>query len=422
MSHKPSTIRPSVIIAGAGVGGLTLGALLEQIDIPYQIHERAKEIRPLGSAISLGANILPVFQQLGLYEDLKSLSQPYGVFHVYNADMSSIGSISSDFQKAATGYDLFLVPRPELYELLLRKIPAHKIKLGSNVLHIEEKESKVIVHCSDDAKYEADILVGADGAYSAVRQSLYKLMDEKGILPKEDLKGLNDCHIAMVGVAKTSNPDKYPQLSEGRTNFHQVVGENGRDWYVINTSKDEICWGIGIKIPESEIEAQQFRNSEWGPEGIDTMANEFRDSLCPIGGTMGEIFDATPKHLTSKVFLSEKNFETWFHGRTVLLGDGAVMAMQDAVVLANGLYRLTDESLESITTVFEDYYKIHHPDAEQRIKNGRHATKIMNGQTWQAKLTRYVTLNLIPEWLLKRLYKKEHAYRPQIAWLPAITA
>lgn len=37
---------------------------------------------------------------------------------------------------------------------------------------------------------------------------------------------------------------------------------------------------------------------------------------------MGEIMDDTPKELISKVFLEEKVFKTWYHGRTVLIGDG----------------------------------------------------------------------------------------------------
>ncbi|KAF9100049.1 hypothetical protein BGX27_000493 [Mortierella sp. AM989] len=429
-----STEKPSVIISGAGIGGLMLGALLEQIDIPYHIHERAKEIRPLGSAISLGGNILPVFEQLGLLDDIKRICQPYAAVQMYSADMKNIGAIHVEAHKEVTGYDFYFVARPKLYELLLQKVPAHKITLGSKVLRVEESQDKVIVHCSNNAKHEADILVGADGAYSAVRQSLYKSMDEKGTLPKKDLESLDIWHIAMVGVAKPPNPEKYPGLSEGRTRFHQVVGEGKRDWYVINTSKDEICWGIGLRVANSEAEVQHCQASEcseWGPEGIDAMANEFRDLECPLGGTMGEIFDATPKRLISKVCLAEKNFQTWFHGRTVLIGDachkmlpgagqGALMAMQDAVVLANGLYRLVDKSSAGITAVFEDYYRLHHPDAEQRIKNGEHTTELMSGKSWTYQFIRYAYFNFMPYWLLKHLFKKEYGYRPQIAWLPRV--
>lgn len=41
--------RPEVIIVGAGLGGLLLGQLLEQIDVPYHIFERAESVKPLGT-------------------------------------------------------------------------------------------------------------------------------------------------------------------------------------------------------------------------------------------------------------------------------------------------------------------------------------------------------------------------------------
>lgn len=56
------------------------------------------------------------------------------------------------------------------------------------------------------------------------------------------------------------------------------------------------------------------------------MINEFRDRVCPLGGTMGDLIDDTPKDLISKVFIEEKMFKTWFHGRTVLLGDGTLLS------------------------------------------------------------------------------------------------
>lgn len=57
------------------------------------------------------------------------------------------------------------------------------------------------------------------------------------------------------------------------------------------------------------------------------MMNEFRHFASPFGGTMGELMDATSSDLISKVFLEYKMFETWFHGRTVLIGDGKIVVV-----------------------------------------------------------------------------------------------
>lgn len=70
-----------------------------------------------------------------------------------------------------------------------------------------------------------------------------------------------------------------------------------------------------------------FRNSEWGPEAADAMCKEVRHFKIPGGKddkvlTIGDLIDRTPKGMISKVMLEEKVFDTWYGGRTVLLGDG----------------------------------------------------------------------------------------------------
>ncbi|KAF9351037.1 hypothetical protein BGX26_010865, partial [Mortierella sp. AD094] len=77
MSDPVDTPIPTVLIVGAGLGGLMLGAILESADISYHILERATETRPLGSAIALSGNILPAFEQLGIYEELRNASLPH---------------------------------------------------------------------------------------------------------------------------------------------------------------------------------------------------------------------------------------------------------------------------------------------------------------------------------------------------------
>lgn len=73
---------------------------------------------------------------------------------------------------------------------------------------------------------------------------------------------------------------------------------------------------------------QRFRhseNSEWGPHAAQTMCDQTRDFPIPFGNgklTLGDMYDRTPKDKISKVMLEEKIFKTWYHGRTVLLGDG----------------------------------------------------------------------------------------------------
>ncbi|KAF9150796.1 hypothetical protein BGX20_005593 [Mortierella sp. AD010] len=381
MSEPVDAPIPTVIIVGAGLGGLMLGAILETANISYHILERASELRPLGSAIAMSGNIFPAFEQLGIYEELKSVSLPHISIDLYDTKLNALGSVYSREHNIVTGYGSLITVRPKLYDILRRKIPACKINMGKKVLRTKEHDNKVTVYCSDNTEYECRIIVGADGAYSAVRQNMYKKLEEQGRLPPVDNEAFSISYITMVGVSKPTNPEKYPQLAEKyRTYFPVIIGDNN----------DSISWGVQIQIPENKAKDLHFRNSEWGPESVEEMLGQFQDFPCAFGGTMKEIMNATPKDLISKVFLEQKVFQTWYNGRSVLIGDachkllpgagqGAVMAMKDAVVLANCIYNMRDLSDESIKTAFSNYYRQRYPEAESMMKASSAFTKMMSG-------------------------------------------
>ncbi|KAF9947698.1 hypothetical protein BGZ65_008614, partial [Modicella reniformis] len=312
-----------VIIVGAGIGGLVLGQLLEQIDVPYHIFERATTIKPLGAAMSLGASVLPIFEQLGLLEEFKKICLP-----CYNADMCNdktekLGCLDMKGLDKLLGSQNLIFARPQLFDLLLSRIPTHKISLGKKVLRTVEKEGRVRVHFSDNTTHEADILVGADGVYSSVRQSLFKHLDRQGVLPKSDMETFAVASINMVGVTIPEDPSKYPQLKDNFSHFSVVIGgSGGRSWGVTNAPGNQICWSLITQLSESDARSMQFRNSEWGPESLESMYKEYENTLCPWGGTMGEVMKGTPKDRISKVFIEEKLFKTWYGGRTMLLGAG----------------------------------------------------------------------------------------------------
>ncbi len=83
-----------------------------------------------------------------------------------------------------------------------------------------------------------------------------------------------------------------------------------------------MCWAIISQLDAKEAKCTTFKNSEWGPESNAAMIKECYDFPSPLGGTMGDLIDATPPSMISKVALEDKLFETWTHGRTVLIGDG----------------------------------------------------------------------------------------------------
>lgn len=99
----------------------------------------------------------------------------------------------------------------------------------------------------------------------------------------------------------------------------------------MTTKKNTVCWSvIHFLNNETSRADNSFRNSDWGPEAAEAMCKQVRNFKVPNGkdgkpSTLGEFIDRTPKHLIGKVMLEEKIFETWYGGRAVLIGDGALL-------------------------------------------------------------------------------------------------
>lgn len=81
-----------------------------------------------------------------------------------------------------------------------------------------------MVRCSDNSSYYGDILVGADGAYSAVRQNLFKELKEENKLPSCDDVSLPFSCVCLVGQTVPLDPEEFPHLKEELCQFNCVLG------------------------------------------------------------------------------------------------------------------------------------------------------------------------------------------------------
>ncbi|KAG0199308.1 hypothetical protein BGX33_011733 [Mortierella sp. NVP41] len=339
-SSKNNNNKPRVLIVGAGLGGLFLGALLERIDVPYTIFERTSTIKPLGSALSVGPPVLAMFEQLGMIDEIKRIGKRFTHVMDYSVDLKHVSPKSYIELEALTGYPQYIVSRPALHEILLKQIPSHKILLNKQIVIISETDDKVTIQATDDTVYEGELLVGADGAYSAVRQQLYAFLKKEGKLPEADHEELPFNCTCLVGQTTPLDPEEYPQL---KLPLCQFLATQGLDvapysWVVFTTAQNTICWMVAHQLYETmnkttlEQQAKDTGNPEWGAFAVQSTCDDTRSLLVPINDnkgnplTVGDLYEKTPKEGISKVMLEEKVFETWYHGRTVLIGDGEARA------------------------------------------------------------------------------------------------
>ncbi|KAF9187719.1 hypothetical protein BGZ50_001780 [Haplosporangium sp. Z 11] len=376
--------------------------------------------------MSINVNILPVFEQLGLYDELMKISFISPGMHVYNENMKKIAYRGNEGIKELVGYDYVVFSRPRLYDLLLQQLPQEKVHFGKKVLSVKHPSTGgIAITCSDNSSYFGDILVGADGAYSAVRQSLYRNLEETKELPFKDSQGLKIGYMTMVGTTDPLDDATYEHLKDNFTHFSFIIGKGKPyTWSTFTVPGKCICWGVQMQLTAASAEDRSFRNTEWGSEGNEAMIKEIYNFVTPYG-PLGQFIDKTPRDRISRVFLEEKMFETWHHGRAVLIGDaahkmlpsagqGAVNAMQDAVILANCIYDIAnDASSENVTSAFEDFKTQRYPHVQQQFD----ASKIM-AKTWGERVLRHIVFGYLPQSILHRDTIKAAAYRPQCNYLP----
>ncbi|KAF9123106.1 hypothetical protein BGW39_009254 [Mortierella sp. 14UC] len=439
-TERNSNGQPTVLIVGAGLGGLMLGALLEKADIPYTIFERTAQVKPLGSALLVGPNMMPLFAQLGIEEEFIALGRPTPKITVNREGGPPLYIVSSLPQVKYTGYYSYIVARPLFYDLMLKQVPAHKIHFNKRVLTISDKEDRVKIQTSDNCVYEGDILVGADGAYSAVRQRMYEALKQEGRLPKSDQEDLPFHSTCLVGQTEPIDLKDFPEFQEPLCSFYNTMGKNSpHTWVVFATAQKTLCYMVIHHLDKASSKAAEehrFResdNAQWGPHAAQAMVDETRHFPLAIGTkkmTMGDLYDITPKDRISKVMLEEKVFQTWHSGRIVLLGDachklnpsgghGAITAMHDAIAIANHVYALpAHASTKEIEKSFEEYRNERIVPVTESYNTSKSFSKIM-----ERGIVGMISLFLfknIPLWLLNIIYKRQVLTRPQAGFLEEV--
>ncbi|KAF9097163.1 hypothetical protein BGX23_009652 [Mortierella sp. AD031] len=438
MSDKRNESKPTVLIVGAGLGGLLLGALLEKADIPYVIFERAKTVKTLGSALLISPSMMPVLDQLGVLEEFMALGKPTMECTI-SRESTKLFVIPYHSQVEYTGYYSYIISRPLFVELLLKLVPPHKILYGKRALIIKEEDDKVNIQTADNCIYEGDILVGADGAYSAVRQRLYERLKKEGKLPDSDQEELpfnSTCLFGQTGIVDYAD---FPEFQKPVVSFYSQMGDHQPYTYaVFATSQSTMCWMVIHHLDKKAgkaAEEHRFReseNSQWGSYAAHTMCDETRHLPLSIGTkkvTMGDIYDWTPKDEISKAMLEEKVFHTWYSGRTVLLGDachklnpagaqGAITAMQDAIAIANLLYALPSNTSKEVEKAFAEYRAERYEPAVDAFYSSKGLATYSEGGVL-GSIALFI-MGRLPSWVINLATRKMILHRSQVGFRPMI--
>lgn len=162
-----------VVVVGAGLGGLAVAIALRRQGANVQIYEKARELRPVGAGLSLAPNGLKALEAINP-DIVRTLMEKGRQTHCVNLRKSTgelIAKISPNFM------DKYKWPMLNIRWSCLQKtlegfLAPDSINLSNRLVGFEQKGNKVEVYFENGGTVTADLLIGADGIHSKVREIL----------------------------------------------------------------------------------------------------------------------------------------------------------------------------------------------------------------------------------------------------------
>ncbi len=166
----------SILIAGGGVGGLTLALSLHQAGIACRVFEAAPEIRSLGVGINLLSHAMRELTELGLLDALRAVAVETREVCFYNR----FGQfIHKEPRGKFAGYDWpqLSIHRGDLHEVLLaavrERLGGGAFVLGKKAVGFTQEADRITLQFEDGTSAPGSAVIGCDGIHSAIRKQLH---------------------------------------------------------------------------------------------------------------------------------------------------------------------------------------------------------------------------------------------------------
>lgn len=323
---RASNLGARILIAGGGIGGLATALALAQKGIASLVLEKAAELGEIGAGIQLGPNAFHCFDRLGVGETARQMAVYIDQLRLM--DSMADGEIchidlGEAFRKRY-GNPYAVVHRGDLHGVLLKGCRDHRLielRVSSEVTGYDQDGTTVTARLGNGESVTGAALVGADGLWSSVRRQV-------------------------VG-------DGAPRVS-GHTTYRSVIPTE--------QMPEDLRWNAATLWAGPKCHIVHYPLSGW--KVFNLVVTYHNDAPEPVAGKPVAVEEVRAgfTHICARaqsiishgrdwrlwVLCDRDPVERWRDGRVALLGDaahpmlqymaqGACMAMEDAVCLADSL-------------------------------------------------------------------------------------
>jgi 2-polyprenyl-6-methoxyphenol hydroxylase-like FAD-dependent oxidoreductase len=364
----------TISIIGAGIGGLTLGNILKQHQYDFTIYEAAPEIKPVGAGIMMAVNAMQVFDQLGLKEKIENAGNKVHRIVIANESLQPISKTEILELEAQYNSCNVAIHRAELQRILAENLSPDTIQLNHSLQKIEKKEN-YILDFENGNHIESQIVFGADGIKSPIRNQILKT----GTIRNSGQK-------CWRGLLDFDLPEKHHQEA------FEMWGK-GKRFGFVKISDKKVYWYACVN------EKSFGRSTE-----IADIFNDF-DSL------VLQLIEATvSENIICNTISDLAPIPQWYSANLCLIGDaahattpnmgqGACQAIEDAYIIGKLL-----ENSQDFNTIFKTFQNIRRKKVDYIVNTSRTIGKV--SQWERGNSLRNFLMGLIPESMNQKMAKK----------------
>jgi len=301
-----------IAIIGGGITGLTTALALHKLGIKSTVYEQAETLNEIGAGIWLQPNAVKILNWLGIKDKILEKGVQLQKVNIVYPDLSPIKKLKSELVQDEYGNQTIAIHRGRLQQVLFDEFSQYgQIELGKKYISQSTKNNKIQINFSEQ-QIEADMVLGADGIHSQVRQYLF---------PDSEIRKTNQ--MCWRGISKFKLPESL--MYTGRESW----GDKRRFGFS-HLSDDEVYW-FAVKTMNGHNEKADIKY-------IQSLFKGFSPVVAEIIEHVGFIHTAELTDL--------KRLKTWHKGNTCLLGDaahattpnmgqGACQGIEDAYYISN---------------------------------------------------------------------------------------
>jgi 2-polyprenyl-6-methoxyphenol hydroxylase-like FAD-dependent oxidoreductase len=310
-----------VAVIGGGIGGLSAAIALRRQGIDAQVYEQAPKLERIqvGGGLHLWTNAMKALTQLGLDERMRAM----GTVIVDSEYRSWKGRLLATWPVGEIGTSMGVpdvgVSRKDMHAVLADEVGPDHLHFGATLTGFSDRDDGVLARFADGREELYDVLVGADGLRSTVR---------------EQLLGSGPPRYAGYTQWQTVAPDAADLLPTGK---EYIVFGPAQRAILHHVGGGALFWAAVVYGPEGGGAEREGRKQR--------LLQQFRGWLEPLEAAI----TATPEDdIRGFDIYDRPPLAAWGEGRVTLLGDaahplttnlsqGGCLAMEDGVVLARGL-------------------------------------------------------------------------------------